>query len=186
MTLKTFNMVILCRQKMTGGHLNVTSFCHLHAPEINRTLLTSCNAALFTYWTHCHRTFCHFDFCSRGMISKWMQGLICTPCEQESIPVGCVRPAWKPTVCASVKWPPPDVWQRGTPNEQAWTGLQWSPPYVTSRGVGPQVWCLSRYPYQVTYPMMQLMLPNPLYEQTEACENITLLQLPMRAVKIYR
>ena len=42
-----------------------------------------------------------------------------------------------------------------SPDEQFWTGLQWSTPDVTSGGgvFGPLVW--------VTYPMMHLMLPTP-------------------------
>ena len=37
-------------------------------------------------------------------------------------------------------------------------------------------------PGGMTYPMMQVMLPPPC-EQTDACENITFPQLPLRAVK---
>ena len=41
------------------------------------------------------------------------------------------------------------------------------------------------YPYDVTYPMMLLILPTPIpCEQTNACENITFLHLCLRAVTI--
>ena len=46
------------------------------------------------------------------------------------------------------------------PNEQVWTGLEWSPPDVTSM----EHWFLGlmsmEVPYHVTYPMMRLILPN--------------------------
>ena len=59
-----------------------------------------------------------------------------------------------------------------SPNEQVWTGLQWSPSDITSR-VGPQVWCPGgrggegRRPYHVIYPMMHLMWPTPYPPWTE-------------------
>ena len=35
------------------------------------------------------------------------------------------------------------LWGGSSPNEQIWTGFQWSPPGVTSREVGLQFWCLA-------------------------------------------
>ena len=57
--------------------------------------------------------------------------------QEESIPVGCIPPPWKPYVL-KFQLPRPDViGGRGrSPNEHVRTGLQWSPPDVTSRGRG--------------------------------------------------
>ena len=56
------------------------------------------------------------------------------------------------------QWPLPDVtpWVGILP-EQVWTGLQWSPPDVTSSRVGPQVWCPKGY---CTWPLPEGTLPN--------------------------
>ena len=56
------------------------------------------------------------------------------------------------------------------PNEQVWTGLQWSPADVTSMGspglMSGKVLYLAfpggGVPYYVTYPMMHFMLLTPL------------------------
>ena len=93
---------------------------------------------------------------------------------QESIPVGCVPPAWKSYVF-QFQWPPADVapWYGGTLPEKVLTGLQTSQPDVASRGspglmsrwggaphltcpggVGDALPCdLSHEVFHVTYPM---------------------------------
>ena len=50
--------------------------------------------------------------------------------EQESIPVGCVPPTYRPYTFRC----PPDVSTRGSSSEQLWTGYQWQLPDVTNRG----------------------------------------------------
>ena len=68
-------------------------------------------------------------------------------------------------------------------------------PKFDVQGEGAQVWCpegrreggYTTWPfpggaYNVTYPMMHLMLPSSC-EQTDACENITFPQAYLRAVK---
>ena len=45
-------------------------------------------------------------------------------------------------VWTGLQWSPPDVTCRGgSQNEQVWAGLHWWPPEVTNGGRGPQVWC---------------------------------------------
>ena len=99
---------------------------------------------------------------------------------QDSIPVGCMPPAWKSyilqfqlpslditpggrssneQVWTGLQWSPPDVTCRGgSQNEQVWAGLHWWPPEVTNGGRGPQVWCLGvpylTFSWERWYPTM--------------------------------
>ena len=61
---------------------------------------------------------------------------------QDNFPVGSIPLTWK-RMCLNFSCHHQLSWGRGigSPNKQVWTGLQWSPPDVTRRWVGPQVWC---------------------------------------------
>ena len=78
------------------------------------------------------------------------------------------------TLPASVSVASTRCCSRGSPNEQIWTGLQWSPPNVTSTAC--QVWCpgvpnwpfpggatlpcdLSHDAFDVTYPSVNRQIP---------------------------
>ena len=111
------------------------------------------------------------------------------PRKQESIPVGCIPPVWKPYMLplsvATTRHCFVCVGGRGvrSSNELVWTGLQSSPPDVTSRWVGPQVWCPGGTPTMWPIPWcMWCYLPPP--QQTDACENITFSQLCLWVVNI--
>ena len=121
---------------------------------------------------------------------------------QESIPVGCVLPACQPYMlrCRNLMSVPVGG---GVINEQVWTGLQWWPPDVISRGpgLGVYVWCWEtglgviylisrRGPGPVgLYSEVQYIMGNghmgtacPLSRMTDTTENITFPQLRWQAV----
>ena len=109
--------------------------------------------------------------------------------KQDSIPLGYVPPTWKPYVFpVSVATTRCHSWEvvgpQMTKSEQFSSDLHWM---SVAGEVGPHVWCLGERgcPYNVTYPMMYLMLPTPPCERTGACENITFWQLRLRAVNMY-
>ena len=98
-------------------------------------------------------------------------------------------PIWKPYLF-HFQWPLTDATLRWSRNEQVLTGLQWWPPDVSSRGSqvwcpgggGSQVWCrgwgdhtwpVHWVPYHVTYPMMHLMLPTPLWTDRQMLLTIS-------------
>ena len=89
----------------------------------------------------------------------------------------------------------------GSPNEQVWTGLQWSPTDATSRGWVPRsdvqghgrvegyptwpfLWWGGGYPAMWPIPWCIWCFPPHSHEQTVACENITFLQTYLRAANI--
>ena len=78
------------------------------------------------------------------------------------------------TVCISVSVASTRCHSWGFPNEQVWTGLQWSLPDFTSRG--SQVWCPVTFPEKGTLPCdlsHNAFDVTPHSEQTNTCENIT-------------
>ena len=120
--------------------------------------------------------------------------------QEDSIPEGCVLPAFQPYV---FWWSPLGVgtsWGESL-REQVWTGLQWLPSNVSSRvvshvleggvprGLGRYPGLMSRggtLPYDL-FMMSGCHLTTPLppkREQRDACENIILPKLCFRPVII--
>ena len=84
------------------------------------------------------------------------------------------------TICASVSIATTRCHSQGR-SSKVWTGLQWPPPDVTSRG-SPHLMSRGRYPTMWQYPLIHLISPPSFYEQTDACENFTFPQTYLQAV----
>ena len=119
--------------------------------------------------------------------------------KEESIPVRCALPAWKPYVCFSFSGHHQLVLLGNrqmskfeeVSSDQHQMSLARGFPGLTSRGAGEVVCYLTfsgdGVPYHVTYPMMHLMIlaQPPPCKQTDACESITFPQRYLRTVEMF-